>query len=99
MAGAHCGSATCLLKKLLTAKQSLSLCFSVAEIAVVIRLRLGETRKGRKMQTSLHILLVQSEFVQSAEIQSFPGQVLARHGRNTSAQPYRGMHMYASIHE
>ena len=32
----------------------------VAEIAVVIRLRLGETRKSGKMQTSLLILLVRS---------------------------------------
>ena len=33
--------------------------------------------------------------MQFAEIQSFPRQVLARSGRNTSAQPYRGMHLYA----
>ena len=64
----------------------------MAEIAVVIRLRIGETRKSGKMQTSLLILIVRSEFVQFAEIQSFPRQVLARHGRNTSAQPYWRMH-------
>ena len=33
---------------------------SVAEIAVVIRLRLGETRKSGKMHTSMPILLVRS---------------------------------------
>ena len=31
------------------------------------------------------------------EIQSFPRQVLARHGRNTSVQPYRGMHMNSDV--
>ena len=69
----------------------------MAEIAVVIRLRLGKTRKSGKMQTSLLILLVRSYFVQFAEIQLFPRQVLARHGRNTSAQPYRGMHMNSDV--
>ena len=64
---------------------------SVIEIAVAIRLRLSETRKSGKMQTSLRILLVRSQFVQIAKIQSFPREVLAKHGRNTSAQPYRGM--------
>ena len=49
------------------------------------------------MQTSLRILLVRSYFVQIAEIQSFPREVLAKHGWNTSAQPYRGMLMYVLI--
>ena len=69
---------------------------SVAEIAVVIRLRLGETRKSGKMQTSANITcpIIVCIF---AEIQSFLRQVLARHGRNTLAQTYRGMHMNSDV--
>ena len=48
------------------------------------------------MQTILRILLVCSWFVQFAESQSFLRHILARCGRNISAQPFRGMHMYAS---
>ena len=84
-------------KSYLTAKQSFIT--SVIEHAVVIRLRLSETSRSGKMQTSLRILLIRSWFVKIAEIQSFSIEVLAKHGRNTSAQPYRGMLMYVLIHE
>ena len=51
------------------------------------------------MQTILPILLVCSWFVQFAESQSYLRHVLARCGRNTSAQPFRGMHMYTDSAE
>ena len=71
----------------------------MAEFAVLIKLRLSETHKSGKMQPSLHKLRVLLYFVQFAEIQSFPKQVLARHSRNTSVQPYQDVHMYACIQE
>ena len=103
--GAHCGSAACLLRavnkglKVTLRPNSFYHFVSVAEIAVVIRLRLGETRKsGKNADKSAHITCPITVCT-ICGIQSFPRQVSARHGRNTSAQPYRGMHMYASIHK
>ena len=62
--GAHRGSAACLLHAVnkgqkVTLRPN-NLITSVIEHAVVIRLRLSETSRSGKMQTSLRILLVRS---------------------------------------
>ena len=66
----------------------------MAEIALVSS---GTLKAGRCRKVSAYYL--SDQFVQNAEIQSFPRQVLTRRDRNTSALPYRVMHMYAHIHE
>ena len=101
----NCGSVACLLRAVNTDQKvtlrpnNLYHFVSDAETAVVIRLCLSDTLKAGKCGQVGAYYLSDHSLYNLAEIQSFPRQVSARHDQNTPVQPYRGMHIYARIHE